>query len=893
MLKFKKFSESVELDEEASNLHTVYSDISESDGGRYGVFSKGGSIGQNSNKPPVKMFSNADEAKEYAKRMRAALSPGERNNYGMSYIVKKVNESVDLDEANVKKGDSVKIINAKKYDALSKPEVSGIVIGMLGSKVMVKVGSGQMNVDAKDIVKESVDLDETYNDPTYIKKTIPALRNAVEFHKNTMKDHDKKSVKGSPEYVRAHSAAARAHKEAAERNHIAHAQLSAGSKDVEYYVKPARELGAYAEKLSDKANKLKEDMDYAVISANSSKKKDVKKVEESTLVSEKVSDDDWVHINRVGRFNNAKKDTIIGYSKALSDPNRAWPKLKPGANQAIRVKVAKERGFSIKESVELDEMKLKNSDAAMNLEKEISDLKNRISKLTPLAVKDDDANMKLVSAKNRLKQKQEKYNQLMRESVELDEAKSKKYYNDLMKFALKKAGRKMDPDLTSSFATNGDFIVSDRGVVVARLKKGTYPTMKESVELEEATGIETIKAILGPTKNSKEGIAALKKKLGVSTKDATDMLKRAMKEDVKLDEASNEGTIRIINLGKNKGFQVQSMTNGKFVNVGKPYKDLKSAEEFKHLSYFSQSMSPQARASRAARDLLNKESVELDEAKLPVAKIQKMVDDGKSMDVIVGTFANRLTTNTDEIRKVVKDYMWKKRMKKESVELGESPFDAYKRDFKSREMDYELRDEKPDSKGKKHIVTIKGKAWKTFASHDQALKAARTLTNKGVQASVRMESVDLEDVKLHEAGSPDRLAIIKKAAQKVKAQQAAADKKAMRAAKRDMKSPGAQRGMAPVMKDIDEAKGSKYDMYHKDFSTAVQYARKEVEKQGYEIDDEEWFRKVGSGPKKPSVGKTNKYSIDLMKNDKDVKQKLNMQVYGMDNGKYELNMYVS
>lgn len=67
----------------------------------------------------------------------------------------------------------------------------------------------------------------------------------------------------------------------------------------------------------------------------------------------------------------------------------------------------------------------------------------------------------------------------------LDESKSKKYYNDLMKSALKKAGRKMDPDLTSSFATNGDFIVSDRGVVVARLKKGTYPTIKESVEHED------------------------------------------------------------------------------------------------------------------------------------------------------------------------------------------------------------------------------------------------------------------------------------------------------------------------------------------------------------------------------------------------------------------------
>lgn len=64
------------------------------------------------------------------------------------------------------------------------------------------------------------------------------------------------------------------------------------------------------------------------------------------------------------------------------------------------------------------------------------------------------------------------------------------------------------------------------------------------------------------------------------------------------------------------------------------------------------------------------ESVELDEA-VNVKAIQKAVDDGKSMDVIMTMFANKKTTNTDEIRKVVKDYMWKKRMKKEAVELGE------------------------------------------------------------------------------------------------------------------------------------------------------------------------------------------------------------------------------
>jgi len=62
-----------------------------------------------------------------------------------------------------------------------------------------------------------------------------------------------------------------------------------------------------------------------------------------------------------------------------------------------------------------------------------------------------------------------------------------------------------------------------------------------------------------------------------------------------LDEASKEGTIRIIDLGNrnqdkirkdlgvdklgDSGFQVQVMTKGKFVNVGKPYKTMKDAEK--------------------------------------------------------------------------------------------------------------------------------------------------------------------------------------------------------------------------------------------------------------------------------------------------------------------------
>ena len=85
--------------------------------------------------------------------------------------------------------------------------------------------------------------------------------------------------------------------------------------------------------------------------------------------------------------------------------------------------------------------------------------------------------------------------------------------------------------------------------------------------------------------------------------------------------------------------------------------------------------------------------------------------------------------------------------------------------------------------------------------------------------------------------------------------------------------------------DLDEA--PKYDLYHKDFSTAMQYAYKMVKKlHGITIDPKEIDDKVATGPRKPSSGKTNKYRL---KGDKGAVQ---IQVYNKGGSKpYELNMY--
>jgi hypothetical protein len=91
-------------------------------------------------------------------------------------------------------------------------------------------------------------------------------------------------------------------------------------------------------------------------------------------------------------------------------------------------------------------------------------------------------------------------------------------------------------------------------------------------------------------------------------------------------------------------------------------------------------------------------------------------------------------------------------------------------------------------------------------------------------------------------------------------------------------------------KVVSEAK-SDYEVYHKSYTSAIQAAKEYAEKKGYEINDDDSFRQIGMGPRKPSEGKTNKFSIELSKDGKVQRKKLQIQVYGMRNS-YELNAYI-
>jgi hypothetical protein len=78
-----------------------------------------------------------------------------------------------------------------------------------------------------------------------------------------------------------------------------------------------------------------------------------------------------------------------------------------------------------------------------------------------------------------------------------------------------------------------------------------------------------------------------------------------IKEEADLDEASKEGTIKIIK-NKDGKFQIQKMTKGKFVDIGKPHNSAKEAEKFR-------SGQPDMFGEQLAEIAVGKEEVDLDE----------------------------------------------------------------------------------------------------------------------------------------------------------------------------------------------------------------------------------------------------------------------------------------
>lgn len=97
-------------------------------------------------------------------------------------------------------------------------------------------------------------------------------------------------------------------------------------------------------------------------------------------------------------------------------------------------------------------------------------------------------------------------------------------------------------------------------------------------------------------------------------------------------------------------------------------------------------------------------------------------------------------------------------------------------------------------------------------------------------------------------------------------------------------------------KYVIERKGvPTYEIYHKSYSDAMQSAKSFAKGSGYEVDEDDWYNQVTTGPRKPSKDKVNRFSILLIKNGKEQKKRLQIQVTNLGTGgrPFELNAYIA
>lgn len=97
---------------------------------------------------------------------------------------------------------------------------------------------------------------------------------------------------------------------------------------------------------------------------------------------------------------------------------------------------------------------------------------------------------------------------------------------------------------------------------------------------------------------------------------------------------------------------------------------------------------------------------------------------------------------------------------------------------------------------------------------------------------------------------------------------------------------------------LDEAsKKNVPDTYFSTASEAVMYARTQAEKKGFEIDENDWNSQITMGGRygrtRPGIGKTHSFSVGLLKGGKPQRKGLNISLYGMESGKFELTYYIN
>lgn len=85
-------------------------------------------------------------------------------------------------------------------------------------------------------------------------------------------------------------------------------------------------------------------------------------------------------------------------------------------------------------------------------------------------------------------------------------------------------------------------------------------------------------------------------------------------------------------------------------------------------------------------------------------------------------------------------------------------------------------------------------------------------------------------------------------------------------------------------------------IYHSSFTSAVQTAKEDAEKRGFEVDEDDWWNRISTGSGKPKNGSTFQATIGLTKKGKSTSKALHISVYdrGSNVGnRYELTHYIN
>ena len=94
--------------------------------------------------------------------------------------------------------------------------------------------------------------------------------------------------------------------------------------------------------------------------------------------------------------------------------------------------------------------------------------------------------------------------------------------------------------------------------------------------------------------------------------------------------------------------------------------------------------------------------------------------------------------------------------------------------------------------------------------------------------------------------------------------------------------------------DKKGATRNNFQIHHRSYTSAMQEAYDYAEANGYLVDEDDVFQQVTTGRGKPRVGETRNHSLGLwgLQNGRKQRKALQVQVYGMESGTYELNAYI-